>query len=79
MRYAYRDVFDFQNRHPTRATREEALETMSVKEIMHIARSCATAEGRAYYARYAEQAAYDDLLSRAAAEARTSWREAKSA
>ena len=50
MRYTYRDVDDFQQRNPTRATREDALESMSVREILHIARICRNAEGRDYAA-----------------------------
>ena len=49
MRYTYRDVNDFQKRNPTRATREDALESMSVREILHIAESCLTPEAKAYY------------------------------
>ena len=50
MRYTYRDVDDFQRHNSTRATREDALESMSLREILHIARSCRTAEGRDYAA-----------------------------
>ena len=73
MRYAYRDVDDFQRRNPTRATREDALESMSVREILHIARSCRTAEGRDYFMGFAQQAAWDDLLVSNAAESRKAW------
>ena len=75
MRYTYRDVDDFQRRNPTRATREDALESMSVREILHIARSCRTAEGRDYFMGFAQLAAWDDLLLRNAAESRAVWRE----
>jgi len=70
MRYTYRDVDDFQRRNPTRATREDALESMSVREILHIARSCRTPEGRDYFMGFAQQAAWDDLLISNAAESR---------
>ena len=53
MRYIYRDVNDFQMRNPTRATREDALESMSVREILHIAESCSSPEAKAYYASFA--------------------------
>ena len=71
MRFTYRDVNDFLMRNPTRATREDALESMSVREILHIARSCRTAEGRDYFMGFAQQAAWDDLLVSNAAEFRT--------
>ena len=74
MRYTYRDVDDFQKRNPTRATREDALESMSVREILHIARSCRTAEGRDYFMGFAQQAAWDDLLTSNAAESRMACR-----
>ena len=73
MRYTYRDVDDLQRRNPTRATREDALESMSVREILHIARSCRTAEGRDYFMGFARQAAWDDLLVSNAAESRKAW------
>lgn len=73
MRYTYRDVDDFQRRNPTRATREDALESMSVREILHIARSCRTAEGRDYFMGFAQQTAWDDLLVSNAAESRKAW------
>ena len=74
MRYTYRDVDDFQKRNPTRATREDALESMSVREILHIARSCRTAEGRDYFMGFAQQAAWDDLLVSNTAESRMACR-----
>ena len=73
MRYTYRDVNDFQRRNPTRATREDALETMSVREILHIADSCATPEAKAYYAAFARQAAFDSQLRRNIAGSRKAW------
>ena len=73
MRYTYRDVDDFQRHNSTRATREDALESMSLREILHIARSCRTAEGRDYFMGFAQQAAWDDLLLRNAAEFRKAW------
>ena len=73
MRYTYRDVNDFQRRNPTRATREDALETMSVREILHIADSCVTPEAKAYYAAFARQAAFDSQLRRNIAGSRKAW------
>lgn len=73
MRYIYRDVNDFQKRNPTRATREDALESMSVREILHIAESCLTPEAKAYYAAFARQAAWDSMQSRTIAGSRRAW------
>ena len=73
MRYTYRDVNDFQRRNPTRATCEDALETMSVREILHFADSCATPEAKAYYAAFARQAAFDSQLRRNIAGSRKAW------
>ena len=75
MRYTYRDVDDFQRHNSTRATREDALESMSLREILHIARSCMTAEGRDYFMGFAQQAAWDDLLLHNAAESRKAWQD----
>lgn len=73
MRYTYHDVYDFQKRNPTRATREDALETMSVREILHIAESCSSPEAKAYYVSFARQAAWDSMLSRNIAGSRKTW------
>ena len=75
MRYTYRDVNDFQRRNPTRATREDALESMSVREILHIAASCSTPEAKAYYTGFARLASYDSMLRRNAAESRKAWQD----
>lgn len=79
MRYRYQDVNDFQKRNPTRATREDALESMSVREILHIARSCVTAEARDYFMGFAQQAAWDELLRGNAAESRLAWQQERTA
>ena len=73
MRFTYRDVNDFLMRNPTRATREDTLESMSVREILHIADSCATPEAKAYYASFARQAAFDSRLRRNIAGSRKAW------
>jgi len=73
MRFTYRDVNDFQMRNPTRATREDALETMSVREILHIADSCLTPEAKAYYASFARQAVFDSMQNRNIAGSRRAW------
>ena len=40
----YRDVFEFQQKYPTREEREKALEEMTYDEIMHLAKSCPSME-----------------------------------
>ena len=54
--WKYRDVFEFQEKHPSREEREQVLRTLGADEIMHIARSCGTKQGGAYYARFAQEA-----------------------
>ena len=53
--FQYKDVFEFQKKYETKEHRERALLTMKPEEIMHIARTCGTAQGGAYYARLAEK------------------------
>ena len=50
--YKYKDVQDFQRKHKTREEREEALSKLSDAEIWHLAKSCGTPQGGAYYARH---------------------------
>ena len=52
MNHQYKDVFDFQEKHPTKEEREEVLATLSDEEIWHIAKSCGTAQGKLYYSRF---------------------------
>lgn len=54
--FQYKDVFEFQQRYKTKERREKVLLTMSPEEIMHIARTCGTAQGGAYYGRFANLA-----------------------
>jgi hypothetical protein len=77
MEFAYRDVFDFQRKHPTRASRETALRQMSSEEIRHIARTCGSATGSAYYTRFAEQAAFRELIAPIAEDLERVWQEGK--
>lgn len=53
--FQYKDVFEFQKKYETKEHRERALLTMKPEEIMHIARTCGTAQGGAYYTRFAEK------------------------
>lgn len=75
MDYTYKDVYDFQRKHPTRAGREKALQKMSYDEIMHIARSCGNPQGGVYYARFAEQAAFRELIAPIAEDLERVWQE----
>lgn len=77
MEFAYRDVFDFQRKHPTRASQETALRQMSSEEIRHIARTCGTAPGAAYYARFADKAAFRELIAPIAEDLERVWQEGK--
>ena len=77
MEFAYRDVFDFQRKHPTRASRETALRQMSSEEIRHIAQTCGSATGGAYYARFADQAAFRELIAPIAEDLERVWQEGK--
>ena len=77
MGFLYNDVFDFQRKHPTRAGREKALMGLSSEEIMHIARSCTSPQGGAYYARFAERAAFRELIAPIAEDLERVWQEGK--
>ena len=77
MEYAYRDVFDLQRKHPTKAGREKALMGMSYEEIMHVAHSCPSPQGGVYYARFAERAAFRELIAPVAEDLERVWQEGK--
>lgn len=70
----YRDVFEFQQRYPTKEEREKALEQMTYEEIMHLARTCSTTQGGAYYAKRAEQIAFRNLIAPIAEDLEKVWR-----
>ena len=53
--FQYKDVFEFQKKYKTKEQRERALLTMKPEEIMHIARTCGTVQGGAYYAQFAKK------------------------
>lgn len=48
--FKYKDVFEFQRKHKTKAEREKVLANLSNAEIRHLAESCGTKQGAAYYA-----------------------------
>jgi len=48
---------------------------MDPEEIMHIARSCGTVSGAAYYSRFAEKAAFRDLIALVAKDLKRVWPE----
>ena len=77
MEFIYKDVFDFQRRHPTREERERALMRMDPEEIMHIARSCPSPQGGAYYARFEERVAFRNLIAPIAEDLERVWQEGK--
>lgn len=45
-------VWEFQEKHPTKEQREEALKTMTDKEIDEIIESCGTMQGKIYYSKF---------------------------
>ena len=77
MEFSYKDVFDFQRKHPTQAGRERALMKMSSEEIMHLAHSCPSPQGSVYYARFAERAAFRELIAPIAEDLERVWQEGK--
>ena len=56
MDYQFKDVYDFQEKYPTKEKREEVLLTLDYDEIMHLARSCGNVTGGAYYSKFARMA-----------------------
>ncbi len=56
MVYKYKDVFEFQKKNRTRRGRERKLKKLDLEEIMHLAQTCGIAQGKIYYARFAEKA-----------------------
>lgn len=69
----YRDVFEFQQKFPTREAREKELEKMTYDEIMHLAHTCHSLQGSAYYARRAEEIAFRNLIAPIAEELEKVW------
>ena len=61
--YMYKDVFEFQEKYPTRMERENALSHMSEKEILHLARSTPNKQSGIYYARFAKEARVRDFFA----------------
>lgn len=50
--FKYKNVQDFQNKHKTKEEREAVLKTLSNAEIRHLASTCGTKQGGAYYMRH---------------------------
>lgn len=48
----YKDVFEFQDAHPTKAGREKALKAMTNAQIDKLVKTCGTPQGKAYYASF---------------------------
>ena len=70
----YKDVREFQQRFPTREAWEKELEHMTYDEIMHLAHTCSTLQGSAYYARRAEEIAFRNLIAPIAEDLEKVWR-----
>ena len=75
----YKDVFEFQQRFPTKEEREKALEQMTYDEIMHLAHTCPSTHGGAYYARRAEQIAFRNLIAPIAEDLEKVWQKGREA
>lgn len=56
--FKYKDVFDFQKKHKTAEEREKVLKTLSDAEIWHLAQTCGTKQGGAYYASHMKDPKY---------------------
>lgn len=52
----FKDVFEFQEKYPTKEDWERVLRTMDADEIMRLARTCGNMAGRCYYGRFAQEA-----------------------
>ena len=50
--FEFKDVFEFQKKFKKKKEREEKLKKMSDEEIWHLALSCGTPQGGAYYASF---------------------------
>ncbi len=50
--FKYKDVFEFQKKFKTKEEREAELKKLSDAEIWHLAQTCGTKQGGAYYARH---------------------------
>ena len=72
-----KDVFEFQQKHPTREAREKALEEMTCDEIMLLAKSCPSIQGSTYYAKRAEQIAFRRLIAPIAEDLEKVWEKGK--
>ena len=57
MNYAFRDVFEFQEKYPSREEREQALKKMDPIEIQRLIQTCGTKQGKIYYNQFAILAA----------------------
>ena len=44
----YKDIFEFQKAHPSKADREKALKQMSNAQIDKLAKTCGTVQGKVY-------------------------------
>ena len=75
MAYRYKDVFDFQRKHPTKWGRERMLRKLSSEEIMHLANTCGIAQGGIYYERFAEQARFRELIGPVSKDLERVWQE----
>lgn len=54
--YTYKDVYEFQKKHPSREEREQILRTLPEDEIKHLASTCGNITTAACFMQFARQA-----------------------
>ena len=50
--YKYKDVYEFQELYPTKEEKERVLATLDDEEIWHLAHTCGTTSGAAWYSKH---------------------------
>lgn len=55
MSYQFEDVYEFQEKYPTKEEKEEALKHLSNDEIRHLAYTCGTVTGAAWYSKHIKE------------------------
>ena len=71
----YRTVWEFQEHYPTREAKEKALEAMSSGEIRALVDSCGSVQGKIFYSRFADRAAFRELVSPIAEDLERIWQD----
>ena len=50
--YQFKDVFEFQEKYPTKEEKEEALATLDDDEIQHLIDTCDSIYGKIFYSKH---------------------------